>query len=30
VYAEGLSMGPDAEQNALASAYEQIEEAVTA
>jgi FMN-dependent NADH-azoreductase len=30
VYAEGLSMGPDAEQNAIASAYEQIEEAVAA
>ena len=30
VYAEGLSMGPDAEQTALASAYEQIEEAVAA
>ena len=30
VYAEGLSMGPDAEQNAIASAHEQIEEAVAA
>src|SRR6266550_8800155 len=30
VYAEGLSMGADAEQTAIASAYEQIEEAVTA
>lgn len=30
VYAEGLSMGVDAEQTAIASAYEQIEEAVTA
>jgi len=30
VYAEGLSMGADAEQVALASAYEQIEEAVAA
>lgn len=30
VYAEGLSMGADAEQSAIASAYEQIEEAVTA
>jgi len=30
VYAEGLSMGPDAEQTAIASAYEQIEEAVAA
>jgi uncharacterized membrane protein YbhN (UPF0104 family) len=30
VYAEGLSMGPDAEQKAIASAYEQIEEAVAA
>ena len=28
VYAEGLAMGPEAEQNALASAYTQIEEAV--
>ena len=28
VYAEGLSMGPDAEQKAITSAYEQIEEAV--
>jgi FMN-dependent NADH-azoreductase len=30
VYAEGLSMGVDAEHSAIASAYEQIEEAVTA
>jgi FMN-dependent NADH-azoreductase len=30
VYAEGLSMGADAEQMALASAYEQIEEAFAA
>jgi FMN-dependent NADH-azoreductase len=30
VYAEGLSMGPDAEQKAIASAHEQIEEAVAA
>ncbi len=30
VYAEGLSMGADAEQTAIASAYEQIEEAVAA
>jgi FMN-dependent NADH-azoreductase len=30
VYAEGLAMGPDAEQNAIASAHEQIEEAVAA
>ena len=30
VYAEGLAMGPEAEQKALASAYEQIEEAVAA
>jgi FMN-dependent NADH-azoreductase len=30
VYAEGLSMGPDAEQKGIASAYEQIEEAVAA
>jgi FMN-dependent NADH-azoreductase len=30
VYAEGLSMGPDAEQKALTTAYEQIEEAVAA
>ena len=30
VYAEGLAMGPDAEQNGIASAYEQIEEAVAA
>lgn len=30
VYAEGLAMGPEAEQNALASAYNQIEEAVLA
>lgn len=30
VYAEGLAMGPEAEQNALASAYTQIEEAVLA
>jgi len=28
VYAEGLSMGADAEQTAIASAYEQIEEAM--
>lgn len=30
VYAEGLAMGAQAEQDALASAHEQIEEAVTA
>ena len=30
VYAEGLSMGAEAEQKAFASAYEQIEEAVAA
>lgn len=30
VYAEGLAMGPEAEQNALASAHSQIEEAVLA
>ena len=30
VYAEGLAMGPDAEQTAIASAHEQIEEAVAA
>ncbi len=30
VYAEGLSMGPDAEQSALSAALEQIEEAVAA
>jgi FMN-dependent NADH-azoreductase len=30
VYAEGLAMGPDAEQTAFASAYQQIEEAVHA
>ena len=30
VYAEGLAMGPDAEQNAIASAHEQIEEALAA
>src|SRR5438552_6130979 len=30
VYAEGLSMGIDAEQTAIASAYDQIEEAVAA
>jgi FMN-dependent NADH-azoreductase len=30
VYAEGLAMGPEAEQNALASAYTQIEELVAA
>lgn len=30
VYAEGLAMGGDAEQAAIASAYEQIEEAVAA
>ncbi len=30
VYAEGLAMGPDAEQRAIASAHEQIEEAVAA
>lgn len=30
VYAEGLSMGPEAEQKGLSSAYEQIEEAVAA
>jgi FMN-dependent NADH-azoreductase len=30
VYAEGLAMGPEAEQDALASAHEQIEEAVAA
>ena len=30
VYAEGLAMGPDAERTAIASAYEEIEEAVAA
>jgi FMN-dependent NADH-azoreductase len=30
VYAEGLAMGPDAEQTAISSAHEQIEEAVAA
>lgn len=30
VYAEGLGMGPDAERNGLASAHEQIEEALAA
>lgn len=30
VYAEGLAMGPDASRRAIASAYEQIEEAVAA
>jgi FMN-dependent NADH-azoreductase len=30
VYAEGLALGPAAEESALASAYEQIEEAVSA
>lgn len=30
VYAEGLSMGPDAEQKGIASAHEQIEEALAA
>lgn len=30
VYAEGLAMGPEAEQKALASAYTQIEDAVLA
>ena len=30
VYAEGLAMGPDAEQEAIASAHAQIEEAVAA
>lgn len=30
VYAEGLAMGPEAEQKAIASAHEQIEEAVAA
>ena len=30
VYAEGLAMGPDAERNAIASAHEQIEEALAA
>lgn len=30
VYAEGLSMGPDAERDALAGAYAQIEQAVLA
>jgi len=30
VYAEGLSMGPEAEQNALDAAYQQIEQAITA
>ena len=30
VYAEGLAMGAEAEQKAIASAYEQIEEAVAA
>ena len=30
VYAEGLAMGPDGERNGLASAHEQIEEALAA
>lgn len=30
VYAEGLAMGPDAERNGIASAHEQIEEALAA
>lgn len=30
VYAEGLSMGPEAEKNGLAAAYEQIEQTVSA
>jgi len=30
LYAEGLAMGPDAEQKAIASAHEQIEEALPA
>ncbi len=30
VYAEGLAMGPDAAEKGIASAYEQIEEAVSA
>jgi len=30
VYAEGLALGPDAERNAIASAHEQIEEALAA
>ncbi len=30
VYAEGLAMGPDAEQKAIASAFDQIEEALAA
>ncbi len=30
VYAEGLAMGPEAEQNAFSSAFAQIEQAVTA
>jgi FMN-dependent NADH-azoreductase len=30
VYAEGLSMGPDAEQNGIAAAYQQIEQALAA
>ena len=30
VYAEGLSMGPDAAEKGIASAYEPIEEAVSA
>ena len=30
VYAEGLAMGPEAEKSAIAAAYEQIAEAVTA
>jgi FMN-dependent NADH-azoreductase len=30
VYAEGLALGPDAEQSAIASAYEQIDEALAA
>jgi FMN-dependent NADH-azoreductase len=30
VFAEGLSMGPDAEQQGLAAAYEQIEQAISA
>lgn len=30
VYAEGLSMGPEAEKNGLAAAYEQIEQTISA
>jgi hypothetical protein len=30
VYAEGLAMGAESEQSAIASAYEEIEEALAA